>query len=219
MAFASRASRIAYALLFLILPPLTSVAARAGTIVYTFNQTVTSASPTGNPAQSDTILGTITTDGTLGALRSGDIVSSNLQLIDNLNAVNDFTLTSSNSAIALTDGLLSATDTDLSFDYSGRGDFLIQATPLGSGAHYLCLSHGTYPECFDGETISPGAYLTDSVVTTGAAIPTGSVPLNQGAATPEPTAGLLMLSGLVAVAGAAGRKAKARVKAGNSVNS
>jgi hypothetical protein len=177
------------------------VAAQLGSFVaradinYGINTTITSAEPTGNPLQTDTVVGSITTDGTIGVLASSNILSWNLDLIDRLNAANDVDLTNANSAIIVFSGSnLTATATGLFFNYSGTGQFGIQEDSFFfSGQHYFCFSTGSV-DCLAGETITPGDVFTDGVVATGSAEPVGTQPLNQ-AATPEPSSyGLIIMS-------------------------
>jgi hypothetical protein len=187
---------------------LSSFVARAD-INYAINTTI--ASPVDifeNPLQTDTVLGSITTDGTIGVLASGNILSWNLNLIDGLNAANDVDLTNANSGIisaygSTFGGTLTATETGLFFNYSGSGEFGIQEDNFFlSGQHYFCFSTGG--DCLAGETIAPGDVFTDGVDATGLAAPVGIQPLNQ-ATTPEPTYGV-MLMGFLGVCFAVKRK-------------
>jgi hypothetical protein len=178
---------------------LGSLVARAD-IVYTVDTTISSTDPTGT-LQTDTVDGSITTDGTSGVLASSDILSWNLDLIDGLDSANDFDLTTSNSSLVEDTGsALSATATGLSFNYSGSGEFLIQANSPGaySGSHYFCFSTGG--ACLAGETIAPLYIYTDGAVDTGTAAPVGSQPLNQSAV-PEPSSYGLLLTGLLGLGG------------------
>src|ERR1039457_1459119 len=118
-------SRTPFALAVLV--AVGSLVARAN-IVYAVDTTITSSDPTGNPLQTDTVDGTITTDGTIGVIGFGNIVSWNLDLIDGLNSANDFDLMTTNSSLVYDTGsALTATAAALSFDFSGSGEFLIQA--------------------------------------------------------------------------------------------
>jgi hypothetical protein len=112
--------------LILCLPIMGQMAAHADS-VNAINLTITSGDPTGNPLQSDTILGSITTDGTIGAIQSSDILRWNLDLIDGLNSANDYDLTPANSTIEEDTGsALTAGAGGLSFNYSDSGaEFLI----------------------------------------------------------------------------------------------
>jgi len=174
---------------------LGSMVARAN-IIYTVDTTVTSSDPTGNPLQTDTVDGTITTDGTIGVIGPGDVVSWNLDLIDGLNSANDFDLTPANSTLVEDTGsALSATATALIFNYSGSGEFLIQGNAHGaySGYSYFCFSTGG--ACLAGETISPQYVYNDGVVATGAAAPVGPQPLAPSSSVPEPSTCGLIIAG------------------------
>src|ERR1019366_7631832 len=166
---------------------LGSSVARAD-IVYTIDTTITSSDPTGNPLQTDTVDGSITTDGTIGVLTASNILSWNLDLTDHLNAANDVDLTNTNS-----------------FNYSAAGEFGIQEDCFyTSGEHYFCFSTGTV-DCLAGETITPGNVFLDGVVATGSAEPIGTQPLNQSSV-PEPSSYGLMLAGLLGVGGGLKRR-------------
>jgi hypothetical protein len=184
---------------------LGSSVARAD-IVYTIDTTITSSDPTGNPLQTDTVDGSITTDGTIGVLTASNILSWNLDLTDHLNAANDVDLTNTNSFIDTFFGSsLSATATGLFFNYSAAGEFGIQEDGFyTSGEHYFCFSTGT-ADCLAGETITPGNVFLDGVVATGSAEPIGTQPLNQSSV-PEPSSYGLMLAGLLGVGGGLKRR-------------
>ena len=189
-----------FLMIAIIAVQLGALAARAD-IVYTVDTTITSAEPTGNPLQTDTVQGSITTDGTIGVLAEADILHWDLNLIDDLNSANDIELTDANSNIpTFTGTALSATATALSFDYSGSGEFGIQENGFDfSGDHYFCFSTGVFA-CLAGETISPQVYTSDGVVLTGATEPVGQQPLDQStSAVPEPSSYGLMLTGLLGV--------------------
>jgi hypothetical protein len=180
---------------------LGSLVARAD-ITYAIDTTITSANPTGNPLQTDTVNGSITTDGTIGVLGASDILSWNLDLIDDLNAANDVDLTNTNSAIIVFSGNnLTATATGLFFNYSGTGQFGIQEDGFFySGEYYFCFSTGS-ADCLAGETITPGDVYTDGVVATGSAEPVGTQPLGPPVSpVPEPTSVFLFSTLLLAVA-------------------
>ncbi|MBI5258127.1 MAG: PEP-CTERM sorting domain-containing protein [Burkholderiales bacterium] len=183
-------------------------AAQAGPITYNFDTTIVSTNPTGH-LQSNTVRGTITTDGTIGVLAANNIVTWQLDLIDNLAPAKNYTLTLANSSLVVFSGTaLSATATDLLFDFGGTGEVGIQANNPGpfSGWHYFCFSTGVFA-CLAGETISPGYIFDDGAVLTGANAPVGVVPLappaNPGTV-PEP--GSLALAALAVLAAGAARR-------------
>src|SRR5689334_11040295 len=65
----------------------------------------------------------VTTDNTIGALTSSNITAWNIFVSD---GTNNFTLTQGNSAIGMSGSNLSATATDLLFDFSSNGYFFFQ---------------------------------------------------------------------------------------------
>jgi hypothetical protein len=181
-----------------------STVARADT-QYTVNTTITSTNPTGT-SQTDSIVGTITTDGA-SVIGAGDVISYNLDLTDALNPGYSVDLTSANSTVVEdTGGDLIATASGIAFNFSNPGEFLIQANVPGpySGYSYFCYSTGG--ACLYGETISPNFIYTDGAILTGNAAPVGVTGLNQNPGTgtgtpmPEPSSLGLMLIGLAAVA-------------------
>ena len=117
-------------------------ASSAGAVTYAVNQTIGGGSVTG----------TITTDGATGVLSAADITAWTLDL----NGVGaSFSIDNTNSFIDLVGGDVTATASDLFFDYSGGDDgFLLFQQVLFSGAHYYCdaTSSGT---CFQGATVTP----------------------------------------------------------------
>ena len=197
-----------FLMIALITAQMGSVVARAS-VIYAVDTTIISSNPTGNPLQSDTVDGSITTDGTIGVLGLSNILSWNLDLIDNLNSANNVDLTNSNSSIDTFSGsALTATATGLFFNYSGTGEFGIQENGFDfSGFHYFCFSTGVFA-CVAGETIAPQNVFADGVVATGAAAPIGLQPLGPPSSVPEPSTYGLMIAGLLGLGGAGSLKRK-----------
>jgi hypothetical protein len=166
---------------------LASGPAQAST-VYSIDQTSTTPEVSGELSPlSDTVSGTLTTDGTIGVLQSSNVLSWNLLLTDNLRPAFNVDLTPANSGIWFDVGNgLTASATGLSFDFSLAGAvFIIQGTTqgFGSGYQYFCFQATTGP-CLTGETIVPDYYAQDGVLATGL---TGSTPLAPTPPIPEPS--------------------------------
>lgn len=181
------------ALIVSIILQLGSAVARAN-IVYNVDTTITSSVPTGNASQEDAVVGTITTNGTIGALTQADILSWNLNLIDQLNSANDSNSTPADSYIYFAGNGLTATATGLFFNFNTNGLFAI-ASGYNNGSAYFCFDSFTTglnaDECYTGESIAPYSFFydgvcTDSVVCGSAAPFTGTVPLNGSSSGPPP---------------------------------
>lgn len=195
-----RATLTAFGALALAASPWVAAPARAN-ITYTINQSSTTPEVSGEPSPlSDTITGSITTDGTIGFLQTNNIVSYNLQLTDNLNSSYSIDLTPSNSTILEDTGNgLSASATGLSFAFGTPGAlFGIQANSPGaySGYHYFCFQASGGP-CANGETIVPDYYSVDGVLASGL---TTTIPLNPvTGGVPEPATWALLLLGFAGI--------------------
>ncbi len=139
--------------------------------------------------------GTITTDGTLGTLTASNISASDLNLVGPGASLN---LTTSNSALEFVGADLSATVTDLFFNFSAtdNGYLLMQETGYHhSGYHYYCDSAGN-GTCYAGISDVPGYYKDASAQYDGT--PTGTQVI--ATAVPEPAALALLALPLTALA-------------------
>lgn len=85
----------------------------------------------------------ITTDDTIGVIQSLNILAYNIFVS---NGTNDFTLTQSNSTTLFSGMGLTATATDLLFNFSGSGFALFQSPMVGSGGPFFCFQASP---CFD----------------------------------------------------------------------
>jgi hypothetical protein len=107
-----------------------------------------------------TVVGTITTDGTLGVLGTADVTTWDLTLSA---GAASFTLlgplSGNNSALTVVGSDLSATATQLVFDFSSYGLALFQNPGIGSSQNWYCIE-GPSSNCTPFGTSSTG---TESV--------------------------------------------------------
>jgi hypothetical protein len=138
---------------------LASAAVRAAPITYTVNQTI----------GQDSVTGTITSDGRIGALGASDITAWDLTL---KGGSDTYSLTNGNSGLQLVGSELVATASDLTYNYSsgvngsglGEHRFAFQATGFEfSGEHYWCntVTSSNYV-CAPGASVVPAAYFNAS---------------------------------------------------------
>ncbi|HEY4909538.1 MAG TPA: hypothetical protein VIJ73_08550 [Methylomirabilota bacterium] len=101
----------------------------SASVIFNVNQTIGAGGVTG----------TITTDGTLGALASANVVDWALTLND---GASTFLLTSANSEVGFILGAaLSETASRLLFDTANGGIVLFQNPTIGSGQNFWCLDN------------------------------------------------------------------------------
>jgi hypothetical protein len=137
------AHRLALVLITALVGAPWAAAPTQASTVYTINASGTTPIVSGeNSPLSDTVSGSITTDGTIGVLQSSNILSWDLDITDNLNPAYDVVLTPSNSKIVedLGNGL-TASATGLFFNFSDSGaEFVIQGTTFGALAISISVS-------------------------------------------------------------------------------
>jgi PEP-CTERM motif len=148
------------------------------------------------------VTGTIVTNGVTGVLGAANITSWNLVLSD---GTNTFNLTTLNSGVFFGGSDVTATATDLFFNFSGTGnsgigfgDYLLFETAFGGGQHYYCNSAEATGLCLQGESVAP---LTTTTLRSAAE--TGNQIIGIAAvtgATPEPATFVLFGAGVGAVA-------------------
>lgn len=116
----------------------------ADPITYVVKQTIGSGS----------VVGQIATDGTTGTLATANIKTWVLAL----NGVGaSYNLDNTNSSVVVRGGGLSATATNLLFDYGGSGEnYLVFQDGLYSGNHYWCNSN-VLGDCKQGASVVPGS--------------------------------------------------------------
>ena len=114
-------------------------------IVYNVNQTV----------QTGGVTGTITTDGTIGSIGSGNITAWNLILSG---GAATFNLTNGNSGVFVTvPSHVTATAQNLFFDYdTPNNGYLLFQVSFGDATRYWCNAAGVGTStCFQGATVTP----------------------------------------------------------------
>uniref|UniRef100_UPI0035CB16E5 hypothetical protein n=1 Tax=uncultured Sphingomonas sp. TaxID=158754 RepID=UPI0035CB16E5 len=128
---------------------ISSTAANATTVTYNVNQMIGLGG----------VEGTIQTDGTIGALTQSNVLGFDL-LVGGPGAAVE--LTNANSVIVTNGSNLSATASDLFFNYSGPSGFLLfQLGSFGTGMHYYCNS-STAGTCFQGASAIPASFDSPS---------------------------------------------------------
>ncbi|MFC7049246.1 PEP-CTERM sorting domain-containing protein [Emcibacter nanhaiensis] len=130
------------------------MAETASATIYSVNRTIGAGGVTG----------TITTDGTLGALSAGNVTDWNLLLDDGSTTFNLLGNGSvgDNSDLLISGAAFIATATDLWFDFAAQGFALFQNPTNGSGINWWCLE-GPSSGC-------TGFGQGESVVTTSPAL-------------------------------------------------
>jgi PEP-CTERM motif len=105
------------------------------------------------------VQGSITTDGTLGVLSTGDITGWDLTL----NGVGaSFVLNNGNSGVLVSGADLTATASDLIFNYSGTDNGLVAfQTTFYTGDNYWCNATAA-GNCYQGATVSPKSIFDTS---------------------------------------------------------
>ena len=175
-----------------------AVAANASNITYNVNRTIGAGSVTG----------TITTDGATGTLSQADIVDWNLVLFTPVQG--SFTLDgplSGNNSVVYEQGAdLTATTTQLLFDFSGGdGGLFAFQQGLFSGNHYYCDGTPGNFACAQGESVVPISVFQSGWIN----VPQSGnqvIGTAGGSSTPEPGTLALLGSGALAAFGAFRRK-------------
>ena len=96
------------------------------------------------PGAVGSVVGSITTNGTYGILSNSNISNWDLVLTDAGGSFHLFgPLSGNNSAILISGSGLSATASELDFDFATAGFMLIQNPSIGSGMDYWCVEGPT----------------------------------------------------------------------------
>jgi hypothetical protein len=181
-----RAAALAFAAALALAAPASDAA------VFDVNRTIGTGS----------VVGTITTDGTLGALSTSDITAWSLTLNDGTSTL---LLTEGNSELALFGSALSATAAQLLFDFGTDGAALFQFPTIGASGNYYCLQGGISSAC----EFAGGPQERVRVAATGEVAQQGSVAigtLRDVVEIPAPAAITLFGFGLLGLAVARSRR-------------
>ncbi len=162
---------------------MAGVSASAATITYNVSQTIGSGS----------VFGTIQTNGALGVLAASDITGFDLTVSAPGVSV---MLTQADSILRNEGNNLSATATDLFFNYDGAAGYLLfQQGSFGTGARYFC-NASTSADCFQGASAVPEFFNSASAQYEGRS-GLQSIASVAGAV-PEPASWSLMIGGFAA---------------------
>ena len=139
-----------------------------------------------------TVLGTVTTDGTIGLLDETNFLAWSLT-IDEGDGQGPFLLTEANSeAIVQTSSNLSATATELLYDFVAPGWAAFQNPAQSSGINFWCVGLCTGPGSPIEAVMREGTFFSgESVSKSGVHVIASTVP--------EPTTALLLACGLVGI--------------------
>jgi hypothetical protein len=157
------------------------------------------------------VTGFIETDGTIGGLNTSNILNWNLMLNNGTNTFDLLgPLSGSNSVEQVVGADLSATATQLLFDFSGGNGWMIfQAPIVGSGFNFWCAQGGTSFQC--SSEPPGGTEIVNVFPVTANQFTDLSGTIALGNAVPEPASWGLLILGFAGVGFAGYRRSKAQV--------
>lgn len=149
----------------------------------------------GNVGSSGSYNLSITTDDTIGILNNANILAYSITISDGINTIN---LNPPNSDVLIAGNGLTASATDISFNFSVFGLALFQSPTTGSGGPFLCFQgtgcHGGDPGIglapISGGSIQASARQGTQIVASVVSVPGG---------VPEPATWAMMLVGFGAM--------------------
>lgn len=140
---------------------------------------------------SGSVVGTVTTDGTLGPLAQYHFTAWNLTL-QGIGA--SFVLTQANSVHYGTDVGITATSSNIYFDFNNPNALLVFQDGQSSGSQYWCNAGSSSSACYQGKSDVPQYYTSPSAQIFPA---TGNQIIATVAAVPEPATWALICLGFV----------------------
>ena len=138
------------------------------------------------------VTGTITTDGRIGIISGNNVQSWSLDL-NGIGAAHH--ITEGNSDVVVTGANVTATSTDLSFNFDGPAGFLLFQDGLFSGTQYWC-NASTSGDCDQGKSVVPESFNSSSAQFASAS---GYQVIATVAAVPEPSTWAMMILGFAGV--------------------
>ena len=171
-------SRFSLIISFVFVALIAPTVLKADNIAYTVNQTEGSFGVTG----------TVTTDGTIGTLSSADIITWDLAL----NASPTITLDPGTSAVIVDGGALSASATQLTFNFTSGSNDNLQFNDSSSSSWWHVVSQPPYAGYNEIAELTGLGGSQYSYISGSQVIADGGVPVS----TPEPGTNSLLLVGI-----------------------